>query len=52
MKVLRNADFFGTPFIQQIDEKESIYKSVLGGIVTLTLVLASLAYSLWVIILW
>ncbi|CAD8111340.1 unnamed protein product [Paramecium sonneborni] len=52
MNILRNADFFGVPFVQSIDQKQTTYKSVLGGILTLTIFAASLAYAIWVIYLW
>ncbi|CAK77287.1 unnamed protein product (macronuclear) [Paramecium tetraurelia] len=52
MQLLRTADFFGVPFIQQIDSKQSIYKSALGGLVTLLICSASLAYAIWVLYLW
>ncbi|CAD8158697.1 unnamed protein product [Paramecium pentaurelia] len=52
MQVLRTADFFGVPFIQQIDPKQSIYKSAFGGLVTLLICSASLAYAIWVLYLW
>ncbi|CAD8076202.1 unnamed protein product [Paramecium sonneborni] len=52
MNFLRQADFFGIPFIQQIDLKQSIYKSALGGLVTLLIFSASLAYSIWILYQW
>ncbi|CAD8146089.1 unnamed protein product [Paramecium octaurelia] len=52
MNFLRQADFFGIPFIQQIDLKQSIYKSAFGGLVTLLIFSASVAYSIWVLYLW
>ncbi|CAD8158690.1 unnamed protein product [Paramecium pentaurelia] len=52
MKILRTADFFGAPFVQQIDPKQSIYKSAFGGLVTLLICSASLAYAIWVLYKW
>ncbi|CAK77286.1 unnamed protein product (macronuclear) [Paramecium tetraurelia] len=52
MQVLRTADFFGVPFIQQIDPKQSIYKSAIGGLITLLICSASLAYAIWVLYQW
>ncbi|CAD8145977.1 unnamed protein product [Paramecium octaurelia] len=49
---LRNADFFGTPFVQQINEKQSIYKSAIGGLITLIIFSASLAYTIWILYQW
>ncbi|CAD8158692.1 unnamed protein product [Paramecium pentaurelia] len=52
MQILRAADFFGVPFNQQIDSKQSIYKSAFGGLVTLLICSASLAYAVWVLYKW
>ncbi|CAD8145189.1 unnamed protein product [Paramecium pentaurelia] len=52
MNFLRQADFFGIPFVQQIDLKQSIYKSAFGGFVTLLIFSASVAYSIWILYLW
>ncbi|CAD8070250.1 unnamed protein product [Paramecium sonneborni] len=52
MQLLRTADFFGVPFIQQIDQKQSIYKSAFGGLVTLLICSASLGYAIWVFYQW
>ncbi|CAD8179584.1 unnamed protein product [Paramecium octaurelia] len=52
MKILKYADFFGVPFIQNIDHQQTKYKSTLGGIITITIFTASLAYVFWVGYLW
>ncbi|CAK77289.1 unnamed protein product (macronuclear) [Paramecium tetraurelia] len=52
IKILRAADFFGAPFVQQIDPKQSIYKSAFGGLITLLISSASFAYAIWVLFKW
>ncbi|CAD8153169.1 unnamed protein product [Paramecium pentaurelia] len=52
MNILRIADFFGVPFIQQIDQKQSIYKSAFGGLITFLICSASLGYAIWVLYQW
>ncbi|CAD8074806.1 unnamed protein product [Paramecium sonneborni] len=52
LNILRTADFFGAPFVQQIDPKQSIYKSAFGGLVTLLICSASLGYAIWVLYQW
>ncbi|CAK68788.1 unnamed protein product (macronuclear) [Paramecium tetraurelia] len=49
---LKQIDFFGAPLVQQIDKEQSIYKSILGGVMTLLICSASLSYAIWVIYLW
>ncbi|CAD8120900.1 unnamed protein product [Paramecium sonneborni] len=52
IKQIKKIDFFGAPLVQQIDQEQSIYKSILGGIITLLICSASLFYATWVIYLW
>ncbi|CAD8179632.1 unnamed protein product [Paramecium octaurelia] len=52
MKILKKADFFGVPFIQNIDQDQTKYKSIFGGIITITIFLVSLAYVFWIGYLW
>ncbi|CAD8076294.1 unnamed protein product [Paramecium sonneborni] len=49
---LRNADFFGTPLFQQINQKQHLYRSAIGGLITLVIFTASLSYAIWIIYLW
>ncbi|CAD8111420.1 unnamed protein product [Paramecium sonneborni] len=51
MNFLKKADFFGVPFLQNINQ-QTFYKSPLGGFLSLLIVATSLAYSLWVFYLW
>ncbi|CAK65549.1 unnamed protein product (macronuclear) [Paramecium tetraurelia] len=52
MKTLKNADFFGVPFVQNIDHGQTKYKSTFGGIITITIFSVSLAYVIWIGYLW
>ncbi|CAD8119152.1 unnamed protein product [Paramecium sonneborni] len=52
VKHIKKIDFFGAPLVQQIDQEQSIYKSILGGVITLLICSASLLYTIWVIYLW
>ncbi|CAK65511.1 unnamed protein product (macronuclear) [Paramecium tetraurelia] len=52
MKILKQADCFGVPFVQNIDDSQTKYKSTLGGIITITIFTASLAYVFWIGYLW
>ncbi|CAD8145084.1 unnamed protein product [Paramecium pentaurelia] len=51
-KFLRNADFFGTPFLQQINQKQSLYQSAIGGFITLIIFSSSLSYAIWILYQW
>lgn len=51
MNFLKNADFFGVPFLQNINQ-QTLYKSALGGFLSLLISATSLAYTFWVIYLW
>ncbi|CAD8215380.1 unnamed protein product [Paramecium octaurelia] len=52
MKFLKKADFFGVPFVQNIDHQQAKYQSVTGGILTITICILSLSYTFWVGYLW
>ncbi|CAK81848.1 unnamed protein product (macronuclear) [Paramecium tetraurelia] len=52
MKILKKADLFGVPFVQNIDHQQTKYKSTLGGIITIIILTVSLAYVFWIGYLW
>lgn len=52
MKFISNLDIFGVPMLSRIDDKDLLHKSFIGGIVTIFIVICSLAYSLWIFYLW
>ncbi|CAD8102904.1 unnamed protein product [Paramecium sonneborni] len=52
VKHIKKIDFFGAPLVQHIDKEQSIYKSILGGIITFLICSVSLFYTVWVIYLW
>ncbi|CAD8096128.1 unnamed protein product [Paramecium primaurelia] len=52
MNILKNADLFGVPFIQSIDQKQSKYQSIFGGILSLIIFSSSLGYAIWILYLW
>ncbi|CAD8182559.1 unnamed protein product [Paramecium octaurelia] len=48
----KSIDFFGATFNQNIDKKQQSFKSVFGGIMTLFIFSASLAYAVYVFYKW
>ncbi|CAK86547.1 unnamed protein product (macronuclear) [Paramecium tetraurelia] len=52
MKFLKKADFFGVPFVQNIDHQQTKFQSVTGGILTIAIFVLSLSYTFWVAYLW
>ncbi|CAD8200125.1 unnamed protein product [Paramecium pentaurelia] len=52
MNFLKNVDFFGVPFLQNINQQQTLYKSALGGFLSVFIGITSLAYSFWIIYLW
>ncbi|CAD8166676.1 unnamed protein product [Paramecium octaurelia] len=52
MQILKKADFFGVPFVQNIDHQQSKYQSATGGILSITICVLSLSYAFWVTYLW
>ncbi|CAK60706.1 unnamed protein product (macronuclear) [Paramecium tetraurelia] len=52
MNFLKKADFFGVPFLQNINQQQALFKSTLGGLLSLLISVTSLAYAFWIIYLW
>ncbi|CAD8107785.1 unnamed protein product [Paramecium primaurelia] len=52
MNFLKNVDIFGVPFVQSINQQQTVFKSALGGFLSLIICTASLAYGFWVFYLW
>ncbi|CAK58187.1 unnamed protein product (macronuclear) [Paramecium tetraurelia] len=52
MNNLKNLDLFGVPLVYGIDQRQSKYKSVLGGTLSLFTFLGSFAYAIWIFYLW
>ncbi|CAD8082449.1 unnamed protein product [Paramecium sonneborni] len=51
MNYLKNADFFGVPFLQNINQ-QTLHKSALGGCLSILISATSFAYTFWVFYLW
>lgn len=51
-KFIQSFDRFGVPVYYRVNKQEDTYKSVIGGLITITLFIASVTYAVYVFWKW